>query len=139
DRAVTHGDRLDAGFADVKGRLVDVGEVDVWDQANPRRAREGIAEALAKRSARRRIAEAGQDAAEGSVEGLEIVDAGGVVSVKVGEQDGVDAGDAFAQGLQADFGAGIDEQAAALVRFDVDRGAGALVARVGADARMAPT
>src|SRR5581483_6770725 len=60
------------------------GEDDVWDRADPGRAGEGEAVALAERGLGDGVAEAGQWTAQHGVERLEVVQAADVVGVKVG-------------------------------------------------------
>ena len=120
---MAHRDRLNAGLADVERSDVDVGVADVRDQANPGGVYERIGEAFVERGAGRRVAEAGQDPAQGGVEGFQVVDAGGVVGVEVGVQDGVKPCYVLPQCLQTQLGAGVDQQFDAFVRFDrVDHG-----------------
>ena len=59
----------------------------------------------------------------------EVIHAKDMVGVGVGEEDGVDVGDLFADGLGVEVGAGVDEYGVVSPRY-VYRGAGAAVARV---------
>ncbi len=59
-------------------------------------------------------------------QGAEVVHAEDMVGVVVGVEDGVDAGDGFAEGLGVEVGAGVDEDVAVVVGEE-DGGAGAAV------------
>ena len=135
DRAVPHRDRLNARLADIERRA----------RRRPCSRCAGSARSTAcpqRRSAKRSRSEApvGASPKHGRMPPSAALNAfrssmpGRVVGVKMGVQDGVDAGDAFAQGLQAQLGPRVDQQPHALVGLDVHRGARALVARVGAGA-----
>ena len=67
------------------------------------------------------------------VEGAHVVEAQDVVGVGVGVEDGVDAGDAGAQGLGAEIGRGVDEDILAGVLHQ-HGGAEAVIARIGGGA-----
>ena len=77
--------------------------------------------------------------AVGEAERAKIVEAEDVVGVGVGVEDSVDVADAEAQRLLAEVRAGVDEDAmrrggVAVLPFDGDRGAKALVAWIGGGA-----
>src|SRR5437762_13235908 len=115
-----HRNRLNAGFPDVKRVNVHRRVTDMWNQAYPRCACEGICESFAQGSAGRRVAKARQDAAESRVERLQVIDPGRVVGVKVGVENSVDTGNAFTQRLHADLWPTVNEQARTVIRLDGD-------------------
>jgi hypothetical protein len=137
NRAMAHRDRLNAAPGSVERGVVDGGVADMWDEADPGRTRECVGKPLAERCARRRVPEAGQHAAQRGVEGLQVVDARGVIGVKVGVEHRVDSRDVLAQCLQPELGTRVDDQPRSLVGFDVHRSAGALVAWIAAGAGWA--
>ena len=70
------------------------------------------------------------------VEGTDVVKAENVVGVAVGEEDGVELGDADAEGLVAEVGGGVDDNVA-VVEAKPDGWAEAVVAGVGGGADVA--
>ena len=71
----------------------------------------------------------GQVVVPAKAEGTEIVETHDVIGVAVGVEDGIDATNAFAQGLGVEVGAGIDQHGVVVVG-EPDGWAGAAVVRV---------
>ena len=100
---------------------------------------EGVAEDAAEGSSGLLIGVEGDIVRGSEGEGAEVIHSEDVVGVRVGVENGVDAGDALADGLCVEVGAGIDEDGAEGVlwfagrhawKLEAQRGPGAAVARV---------
>ena len=85
-----------------------------------------------------RAAVDGDGAGLAEIEGADVVEAEDVVGVAVSEEDGVEFGDADAEGLVTEIGRGVDDDVF-VIETDPDGGAEALIARVvrGADVSIA--
>ena len=137
--AVDDGDAAEAGTEEGDGGaggLVDAVEADAGAGGIAVEGAEGVVEDALDGVGGGGVGVEGEGVGVFEAEGAEVVEAEDVVGVRVGVEDGVDAGEVLAECLRVEVGAGVDEDGFVLV-LDENGGAGAAVMGVGGGADRA--
>ncbi len=128
------GDALEAGSEEVdRLALFEAIELHAGDGGAPAGRPEGVVEDALDGGGGLVVGIEGERVDQGEGQGAQVVHAEDVVGVGVREEDGVDVGDAFADGLGVEVRAGVDEDGVVctvVMPRDVDGWAGPAVARV---------